>query len=78
MEKDIVPIQNPGQLQAKDSLFDNRLLNYREAAEYLCVSQSYLRRLKGKGQIPFVPMGNRGVRFRVMSLNKWIEKKEMT
>lgn len=78
MEKDSVPFQNPGHLQARDTLFDNRLLNYSEAAEYLCVSESYLRRLKGQKQIAFVPMGNRGVRFRVASLNRWIERKEMT
>jgi|GEM_PF-808204 excisionase family DNA binding protein len=78
MEKDSVPIQIPGQIQARDSLFDNRLLNYSEAAEYLCVSESYLRRLKSQKQIAYVPMGNRGVRFRVASLNRWIERREMT
>ena len=78
METDTVLLQTPGQLQARDTLFDNRLLNYSEAAEYLCVSESYLRRLKAEKQIAYVPMGNRGVRFRVASLNRWIERREMT
>lgn len=78
MEKDTVPLQSPGPIQARDSLFDNRLLNYSEAAEYLCVSVSYLRQLKSQKQIAYVPMGNRGVRFRVASLNRWIERREMT
>jgi excisionase family DNA binding protein len=59
-------------------LFDNQLLTYSEAARYLSVSESYLRRLKALGQIACVPIGNRGVRFRVGSLNRWIEKREMT
>jgi excisionase family DNA binding protein len=78
MEKDSNPLQTQGQFQARDSIFDNRLLNYNEAAEYLSVSESYLRRLKAQRQIGFVPMGSRGVRFRVASLNRWIDKKEMT
>lgn len=77
MEETKSPIQIPSQIQARDLFFENRLLSYSEAAEYLCVSQSYLRRLKGQGQIPFVPIGTRGVRFRVASLNRWIARKEM-
>lgn len=59
-------------------LFDNQLINYKQAAQYLGVSESYLRRLKGKGLIPFVQVGDRGIRFRVSSLNRWIEKRETT
>ena len=59
-------------------IFDNQLLTYGEAAKYLSVSESYLRRLKAQKQIAFVPIGGRSVRFRVGSLNRWIEKREMT
>jgi excisionase family DNA binding protein len=57
--------------------FENQLLSYKEAAQYLSVSESYLRRLKGKGHIPFVLVSDRGIRFRVSSLNRWIEKREV-
>jgi excisionase family DNA binding protein len=78
MEKEKSPALNPGQIQDKVPLFENQLLSYAEAANYLSVSESYLRRLKTNGRVPFVPMGNRAVRFRVGSLNRWIEKREVT
>ena len=77
MEKENTPALNPGQNQVRPTLFDNQLLSYQEAAKYLGISESYLRRLKAQNRISFVPMGNRGVRFRVMSLNRWIEKMEV-
>ena len=61
-----------------ESLFLNQLLTYKQAAKYLSVSESYLRRLKSHGVVPHVYVGNRGVRFRVSSLNRWIEKREVT
>jgi excisionase family DNA binding protein len=57
--------------------FENQLLSYKQAAQYLCISEPYLRRLKAKRQIPFVQLGLRGIRFRVSSLNHWIEKREI-
>jgi excisionase family DNA binding protein len=60
------------------SFFENQLLSYKQAARYLSVSESYLRRLKNKGRVPYVMVGDRGIRFRVSSLNRWIEKREMT
>lgn len=78
MEKRSAPLQTPSQFQYRVQFFDNRLLNYSEAAEYLSISESYLRRLKAENQISFVQIGSRGVRFRVASLNRFIEKKEMT
>lgn len=78
MEKENSPALNPGQIQAEATFFENQLLSYSEAAKYLCISESYLRRLKAKKQIAFVPVGNRAVRFRVGSLNQWIERREMT
>ena len=60
-----------------NQLFENQLINYEQAAQYLSVSVPYLRKLKRKGKIPFVPMGSRGVRFRVKSLSEWAEKREI-
>jgi excisionase family DNA binding protein len=62
--------------QGSTPFFDNQLITYKEAAQYLGVSESYLRRLKSQGKMPWVPIGNRSVRFRVSSLNKWIEERE--
>lgn len=56
--------------------FDNQLITYKEAARYLGVSESYLRRLKSRGTVPWVQVSRRGIRFRVNSLNKWIEERE--
>ncbi|MGZ3775312.1 MAG: helix-turn-helix transcriptional regulator [Bdellovibrio sp.] len=58
-------------------LFENQLLGYNKAAQYLQVSESYLRRLKSKGKIRFVQVGNRGIRFKVASLNAWIAEREI-
>lgn len=58
-------------------IFENHLLDYKQAAQYLSVSVVHLRKLKAAGKIPFVPMGKRGVRFRVFSLNEWVEKREI-
>lgn len=59
-----------------EQLFDNRLLSYKEAARFLRISEPYLRRLKQKGKVPFVKIG-RSVRFRLSSLNSWVEKREI-
>lgn len=57
--------------------FDKQLLRYREAASYLGICESTLRRLKRDGQIKFVPIGVRGVRFRRSHLDHWAEKREI-
>jgi excisionase family DNA binding protein len=57
--------------------FENQLLSYKEAARYLRISEPYLRRLKRQGSVPFVPVGRRGVRFRLSSLSSWVEKREV-
>ena len=57
-------------------LIDN-LLSYKQAAKYLGISEPYLRRLKANGFIPYVPIGRRGIRFRLSSLNSWVEKREI-
>lgn len=58
-------------------IFENQLLSYIQAARYLSISEPYLRRLKQQGQIPFVLIGLRGVRFKLSSLNSWVEKREI-
>ncbi|OFZ54732.1 MAG: hypothetical protein A2428_00910 [Bdellovibrionales bacterium RIFOXYC1_FULL_54_43] len=57
--------------------FENQLFSYKEAARYLSISEVYLRRLKRQGKIPFVRMGRRGVRFRLSSLDSWVEEREV-
>ena len=57
--------------------FENQLVNYKQAAKYLSVSVSYLRRLKANRRIPYVVIGARGVRFRVSSLNRWTNEREI-
>lgn len=58
-------------------LFENQLLSYNQAAQYLSVSEAYLRKLKAAGNVPFVAIGKRSVRFRVSTLNQWIENREI-
>lgn len=64
-------------LPATQTLFDNQLLGYKQAAKYLNLSESYLRRLKAQGKMPFVKIGVRGVRFRVSAINKWVAEREV-
>ena len=59
------------------AVFENQLFSYKEAARYLRISEPYLRRLKRQGRIAFVPIGSRGVRFRLSSLDKWVEEREI-
>jgi excisionase family DNA binding protein len=81
MGMDEIKVQIPGQFYDKsgeeNSIFENQLLTYEQAARVLSVSESYLRRLKARREIPSVLVGNRAVRFRVCSLNRWIEKREL-
>lgn len=62
---------------SRKAIFENRLLSYKEAARYLGVSEPYLRRLKQRGQIAFVPVGSRAVRFRLSSLISWVDEREI-
>lgn len=63
-------------INVANQVFDN-LLSYKEAARYLSVSESYLRRLKRQGQIAFVLVGRRGVRFKLSSLKSWVDEREI-
>src|SRR5690349_17680849 len=60
-----------------NTFFENQLLTYKQTAQYLSLSEPYLRKLKAKGDIPFVVVGHRAVRFRVSSLNQWIVNREV-
>ena len=61
----------------EQAFFENQLLNYKQTAQYLSLSEPYLRRLKAQGELPYVIVGGRAVRFRVSSLDKWIEEREI-
>lgn len=56
--------------------FENKLLKLNEAAQYLSLSESYIRRLVARGEIPYVKVG-RALRFSIASLNRWIEEREV-
>lgn len=64
-------------LISANSLFENQLLSYKQAAKYLGISESYLRRLKTDGKMPFVQIGSRGVRFKVSTLDRWVSEREI-
>lgn len=71
------PVPSAKDTVKSDQLFEKQLVRYKEAARYLRLSETHLRRLKSEGKIPFVPVGSRGVRFRVSSLNAWIAEREI-
>lgn len=73
--KNLKPPTN--QSTTASQLFENQLVDYKKASQYLSISESYLRRLKSQGKIPYVTLGQRGVRFRISSLNKWIAEREI-
>jgi excisionase family DNA binding protein len=75
--KSNTPLPSSSFTAISGNLFIDRLLCYKEAARFLSVSESYLRKLKRKGLISCVYISDRGVRFRVSSLNRWIEKREV-
>jgi excisionase family DNA binding protein len=58
-------------------LFENQLMSYKQAAEFLGMSEAHLRRLKARGEVPYVQIGPKGVRFKCASLCKWIETREV-
>lgn len=66
-------VSHPG----RKLFFENQLLTYKQAAQYLSLSEPYLRKLKAREEIPYVVVGSRAVRFRVCSLDQWIENREV-
>lgn len=59
------------------SFSDNQLLNYQQASKYLGISEPYLKKLKNRNNVPFVEIG-KSVRFRIASLNRWIQQREVS
>jgi excisionase family DNA binding protein len=63
---------------SSSQLFDtNQLFNYQQASRYLGISVSKLKKLKAAGDVPFVPIGD-SIRFRIASLHRWIQRKEVS
>lgn len=53
-----------------------KLLNTKQAAEYLGISSAFLERDRWAGaQVPFVKIGTRSVRYRLSDLDAYIESK---
>lgn len=55
------------------------LLTTKEAADYLSVSVSFLakdRMKKNKGEIPYVPIGKKTIRYVQEELDKYLENKK--
>ena len=52
-----------------------RLLTEREVADYLAISPETLRRLRYAGEIPYVPLGRRLVRYRREDLDRWLNER---
>ena len=48
------------------------VLDTREAAAYLAVAESTLRRMVRRGDLPHVRLGEVGVRFRLVDLDAWL------
>ncbi len=67
----------PKNVGKEDLFFENQLLDYKGASKYLSICESYLRRLKATGKIPFVQIGIRGIRFKIASLDSWIAEREI-
>ncbi len=51
------------------------VLDAREAAAYLAVSETTLRRMVRRGEVPHVRLGEVGVRFRLVDLNELLAAK---
>ena len=51
------------------------VLDAREAAAYLAVSETTLRRMVRRGELPHVRLGKVSVRFRLLDLDAWLAAK---
>ncbi len=49
------------------------LMNVREAAKYLSLSEDALRSMVQRRQIPFIKMGDRRIRFDPDELDRWLD-----
>ncbi len=53
---------------------EQRLVNEKDAAKFICVSLSTLRRLKDAGAMPFIRVAARGLRYDIRDLEQFIEQ----
>jgi len=52
-----------------------KLLNTKETADILCVSEAFLERDRWAGaRIPFIKVGTRAIRYRLQDIEQYIEK----
>lgn len=51
------------------------VLDVREAAAYLAVAESTVRRMVRRGELPHVRLGEVGVRFRLVDLDSWLAER---
>jgi len=62
---------NPPTKFERDGL-PTAVLDARETAAYLAVSETTLRRMVRRGDLPHVRLGEVGVRFRLVDLDAWL------
>ena len=73
--RDLLTI-NPSGVNGQSDFPLFEIFDYQQAAQFLKVSESYLRRLKAQGKVPWIQIG-RAVRFRRSSLEEWVRKREI-
>lgn len=75
-----IPLTLPSaseRFEGAPKIFENQLLRYKQAAQFLGISVPYLRRLKSHGLVPWVQVGARAVRFCPQSLSQWVREREI-
>lgn len=78
--KNLATITPSNDVKNEVLFFENRLLDYKGASQFLGISIRHLRNLKSTGEIKHVLIGSgeRGVRFRVASLMRFIDEREVS
>ena len=56
---------------------EKRLLNAREAAEYLGLKEQTVRQWASMGKLPKVKLGGKCLRFDVVELNVWLDSQRV-
>lgn len=55
----------------------SQFMSYREAAKFINVPESFLRKLVSKEEIPYLKIGSKVVRFDFRSLCVWLEMNDL-
>jgi excisionase family DNA binding protein len=55
---------------------ESKLLTIDEVAEMLVVSPRRIREMVARSQIPFVRLSERGTRFQLEDLERWLEERK--